>query len=328
MSNPKKQGAAIATAGVLVALGAPLFIENEYYLHTIIRLFLNMLVATGLYTIMRVGLVSFAHTAFMAIGGYTSALMVMKLGLNSWSGLICALLITSACAYIFGMILLRLKGTYFLIASFAFAELVILLFSQIQKPFGGAGGLMNIPLPTAIPLLGAGDLVFSTKRSFYYLALVFLLVPLYTIHRVEKSRIGEIWAGIQQSDLLAKSVGINIMAYKTVAFVLGSVLAALGGTFIGHYSSHLSPGQFDAFQLLNYLTFVMIGGSKKLIGPLIGATLLTLLGEWLALFRALSLYQSIIYGLVLIIVVLFLPDGLISLRKGASNPPGIDSARV
>jgi branched-chain amino acid transport system permease protein len=130
---------------------------------------------------------------------------------------------------------------------------------------------------------------------------------------LENSRIGAIWTAIQQADQLAQSVGINVMLYKVLAFVIGSSMAALGGIFLAHYSSHLNPAQFDAFQLMNYLTFVMVGGNRKLLGPVVGAVLLTLFGDFLNLYQSVALYQTIIYGMVLILVLLFFPGGIISL---------------
>jgi branched-chain amino acid transport system permease protein len=313
-SNESKKVAAIGIS-VLIALLIPVVVRNEYYLHILIRVFLNILVASGLYVIMTCGLVSFCHAAFMAIGGYASALLVMKLGFHSWLGLLGALGVTILIAAAFGLVLLRLKGTYFFIGTFAFGELIILTFSQTENPFGGSGGLMNIPLPDPLSLFGLWTLSFNSKLSFYYLALFFMVVPLWIVYRLERSRTGSTWTAIQQAEPLAQSVGIHVMKYKTIAFILGSAMGAVGGVFLAHYASHLNPGQFDAFQLMNYLTFVMVGGSKNFWGPVIGAILLTLFGDLLSLNQSLALYQTIVYGLVLIIVILFLPDGIASIWK-------------
>jgi len=319
MNKPFLRSIGFTTAVFLLVLIIPSVVRNDYYLHVLIRLFISILVAIGLRLIMTTGLVSFAHCAFMAIGAYTSAVVTIRFGVSTWLGLFFAVLTTVVFAAAFGCILLRLKGTYFLMASFAFAELVLLSFSQTEEPFGGAGGLMSIPLPDSISLLGMSTLSFGSKLSFYYLAAIFLLIPLWIVTRLEKTSMGRIWTSIQQADVLTLSVGINIMRYKVYAFVIGSSLAALGGAFIAHYSSHLNPSQFNVFELVNYLAFVMIGGTKKIYGPVIGAILLTFIGEYLSLFQHLAYYQSIIYGIVLILVVLFLPDGLISLPDKISK---------
>jgi len=317
MNNHGSKKFAAIVVIVLIACFLPVLVRNEYYLHIFIRVFLNILVASGLYVIMTCGLVSFCHAAFMAIGGYASALLVMKLGFPSWLGLLGALGITILIAAAFGLVLLRLKGTYFFIGTFAFGELIILTFSQTENPFGGSGGLMNIPLPDPLSFFGLLTVSFNSKLSFYYLALFFMLVPLWVVYRLERSRTGDIWTAIQQAEPLAQSVGIQVMKYKIIAFVLGSTMGALGGVFLGHYASHLNPGQFDAFQLMNYLTFVMVGGSKNFWGPVIGAVLLTLFGDLLSLNQSLAFYQTIVYGLVLIFVILFLPDGIASIWKKA-----------
>jgi len=262
---------------------------------------------------MTTGLVSFAHAAFVAIGGYASALTVMRLGLNSWVGLVAALLAAAVVAVIFGLILLRLKGTYFFIATTAFGELVTLIFIRFTNPFGGAAGLANIPVPTSITIPWGFTIVFESKIAFYYLIVAFNLVLLSIAYRLEKGRMGTIWTGIAQASDLCGSIGINVMLYKMIAFLVGSMMAAAAGAFQTHYLSHISPDSFGFLTLVNYLVFVMVGGSKKFVGPLIGAFLLTLFSEALRMYEQLALYETIIYGVALILSVMFFPDGLVSL---------------
>jgi branched-chain amino acid transport system permease protein len=275
--------------------------------------FVNILIASGLRLIMTTGLVSFCHAAFVAIGGYTSALTVMRLGLSSWVGLLFAIIITIVIAAAFGLILLRLKGTYFFIATTAFGEIVLLTFTRWTNPFGGAAGLINIPLPTAITLPGLFSIQFGSKVSFYYLALIILIILMVIAYRLDKGRIGGIWTGIHQADQLAQSIGINVMLYKIVAFAAGCSMAAAAGAFQAHYYSHINPGGFGFFTLVNYLIFVMIGGSHKFMGPVVGASFLTLFSEFLSLYEKLAIYQTIVFGMVLILVILFFPQGIISL---------------
>jgi branched-chain amino acid transport system permease protein len=294
---------------------APIFIENEYYLHIFIIIFLNIIIATGMRLIMTTGLVSFCHAAFVAIGGYASALTVMRLGMSSWLGFIAAILISIVLAVLFGLILLRLKGTYFFIASTAFGEITLLVFTRWTNPFGGAAGLIDIPLPNSILLPGLFTIEFGSKISFFYLSLAIMLLVMLIASRIDAGRLGSIFSGIRQADELAQSVGINIMLYKTVAFAIGCGMAAFAGAFQAHYYSHIDPAGFGFFTLVNYLLFTVVGGSKKLSGPVIGATMLTFLGEFLSFYESIALYQTIIFGLVLILVILFLPDGLVSLPK-------------
>lgn len=312
--NRKIQGKLFGFLGpIVLALVLPIFITNEYHLHILTITFLNILVASGLRLIMTTGLVSFCHTAFMAIGGYTSALTVMRLGLSSWAGLILGVIVTMVLAIAFGCVVLRLRGTYFFLTTFALGEVVMLIFTRLTNPFGGPAGLVFIPPPSCISVPGLFTIIFDSKESFYYFALVLTLVPILIVYQLDKGRMGSIWTGIQQSEELAQSIGINTMLYKIIAFTIGSSMAALAGAFQAHYFTNIHPGGFGFFLLINYLIFVIVGGANKFMGPVIGASLLTLLGEWLTLYEALAFYQTIVYGLVLIFFVMFLPEGVVGL---------------
>ncbi|MEW6262711.1 MAG: branched-chain amino acid ABC transporter permease [Thermodesulfobacteriota bacterium] len=299
---------------LLLALAlAPLYVANEYHLHVLIIVFYNIILASSLRLIMTMGLVSFAHGAFVAIGGYASALLVMRLGLNFWLAIWLAMLAAALISGVFGVILLRLKGVYFLMATTAFGEIVLLVFTRFTEPFGGPAGLVNIPPPNPIWLPWLGTLVFTGKLSFYYLFLVLMLILLLILYRLDRGRLGAIWTGLDQAENLARAVGINTMLFKVTAFTIGSTMAALGGAFQAHYYTHINPAGFGIFVIINYVVWVVVGGSKSYLGPIVGAAALTLISEGLALYEQLALFQPILFGAILILVILFLPEGLVSL---------------
>jgi branched-chain amino acid transport system permease protein len=304
---------------ILLIFVAPIFIKSKYFIHVLITIYISILITSGLRLIMTIGLVSFCHAAFIGIGGYTSALTVMKLGQSSWVGLIFALLVTIVIAIGLGLVLLRLRGTYFFLATLSFGEVVMLVFTRWTNPFGGAAGLMHIPPPNPIIISGLFTIKFDTIVAFYYFALMITLVLMLIAYRLDKGRMGAIWTGLQQAEQLAQSVGINIMLYKVIAFTIGSSMAAVAGAFQAHYISHVHPGGFGFLVLVNYLIFVVVGGSKNFWGPVIGTTLLTLLSEFLGLYGNLAQYQTIIYGIVLIFFIMFLHEGIISLPEKVSS---------
>lgn len=303
---------------IILLFICPLFVKNEYYLHILIMTLMNILIASSLRIVMTMGLVSFAHAAFVAIGGYASALGVMRLGMNSWLGLVFAVMVAIAVSFTFGFILLRLKGTYFLIATFAFGEIVLLVFTRFTSPFGGAAGLIDIPLPNPVGIPGLFSIVFQSKTSFYYLALSLMLVLMLVSYRLDRGRLGAIWTAIRQADQLAESMGINIMVYKVIAFTIGCAMASAAGAFQAHYYSHINPAGFGIFVLVNYLIYVVVGGSKRFVGPIVGAASMTFLAEALSLYQSLTDYQTIVYGIILILVIIFLPDGIINLPEKVS----------
>jgi branched-chain amino acid transport system permease protein len=228
-------------------------------------------------------------------------------------GLVFAVLVGLIIAISFGYMLLRLKGVYFFIATTAFAEAILVIFTRFIEPFGGAAGIRSVPPPTPFGIPGLFMTSFTTKLAMFYFAFILVLVLVLMVYRLEKGRLGEIWTGIQQAPLLAEASGINTMNYKIVAFALGSALAAAAGAFQCHYTNQVNPGAYGMYTIINYIVWTMVGGSNVFIGPIIGATCLTLLAEWLSFYESLIPYQPIIYSLTLILVILFLPDGLASL---------------
>ena len=303
---------------VIFLASAPVYIRNEYYIHVLIMMFINILIASGLRLIMTTGLVPFCHAAFIAIGGYTSSLLVMEAGFNSWIALLISLATSALIAVSFGFVLLRLKGAYFFMATAAFGEIVLLIFTRWTKPFGGPAGLIDIPAPSGINIPGIVSIVFISKTSFYYLVLILTLFAMVIAYRIDRSRLGDIWTGISQTEELAEAVGVSTMLYKTIAFALGSCMAALGGVLEAHYLTHINPSQFGFFALVNYLVYVIAGGQRSFIGPILGTAILMILSEILGMYESLAYYQVLIYGIVLVLVVLFLPEGFVSIAEKLS----------
>ncbi len=318
MNSRKKNKLVFFLVIVLLAFSFPLFDAREYHIHILTTIFINVLIATGLRVIMTTGLVSFSHAAFVAIGGYASALTIMKLGLSSWLGFIFAIIVAMALAIPFGFILLRLRGVYFFMATIALGEFILIIFTRWQEPFGGAAGLRHIPFPDPIYFFGLYAIEFGSKISFYYLGLILTLVLLGIVYLLEKGRMGEIWSGIQQAEQAAQSVGINIMLYKIIAFTIGSSMAAIAGVMQTHYQTQINPHAYGLFTMMNYLIFVVVGGSRNFMGPVFGVVFLTLISEWLGFYEALISFKPIIYSLMLILVVMFLPGGLASMPNRLS----------
>jgi branched-chain amino acid transport system permease protein len=328
MNNSRRFIGGSFGALVLLLLVFPVLVSNEYYLHVLIMTYLGILIASSLRLVMTIGLVSFAHAAFVAIGGYTSALAVMRLDLNYWVALQLAVVTAMVIAASFGVVLLRLKGTYFLIASFALGEIVLLIFTRFTNPFGGAAGLVDIPPPASIVFPGLFSITFTlgSKVSFYYLALALVLLLLSLAYRLDKGRLGAIWNSIRMADQLAESLGVNAMLYKVTAFTIGCAMAAVAGTFQAHYYSHINPSGFNIFVLVNYMIYAVVGGTKRFYGPIIGAVFMTFLAEFLSFSQKLADTQVIIYGVILILVIIFLPEGIVSLPGKLS--PGNRRSRL
>jgi branched-chain amino acid transport system permease protein len=274
---------------------------------------LNILITTGIWTtsvwgvrvIMSTGQLTLGHAAYMAVGAYASTLLTMKAGLSFWLAFPLAGLVSSLVALLIGYPTLRIKGVYFAIITFAFAEIVRLVIVHWPSLLGGYGGIPNVPPPSPI-----FSISFKSRIPFYYLILALCLATYGVMVRIEKSRIGQIFSAIHESDTLAESVGINIMRYKVTAFCIGCFFAGLSGSFYAHYFNFTSPEFFTIWQSVYCLVFVIVGGAGGVWGPPLGSFFMTLVPELLRVAREL---EPVIYAVILIAVMFLLPGGLITL---------------
>jgi branched-chain amino acid transport system permease protein len=290
---------------VIALLLLPLFVRNNFHLHVLIMTAVYVIMATSLWLILRSGQLSIGHAAFQAIGAYAAALLVMRVDLPFWLALPLAGLVAAIVAVIIGYPSLRLKGLFFALVTFAFAEILRVALNSFGKGiFGGASGISGIPHPDFF------GIELTTKTSYYYLALGLMLVTVFVLYRIYKSRIGMTLVAISSADALAESLGVNTMRHKVFAFAVCSFFAGVAGAFYATYIRHVSPESFTFWHSVYALVYVVVGGQGTILGPMVGACALSAFSEG---FRTFGDYQPIVYGTALVVVVLFLPAGLISL---------------
>lgn len=287
----------------IVLAGLPVLIGDPYWLHVYIMTCLNICLAVSLRVLWNVGLLSCGHAAFMGIGAYTSALLAKGIGLSPWLSIPvgggAAVLISLALGYP----ALRLTGIYFVLVTFAFNEVFFLIATRLREFTGGPSGLLGIPRPTGIP---------SGKMAYAYFASLVLLFTLTVLYRFEFSRVGRIWLAIRDAELRSKCVGIQTTYYKLFAFGVSSFFAGLAGAVYAHYIGFISPSDFTIWQSIYAQIYMIVGGVTAFAGPILGSVALTVLSEFI---RAAGPLQSVVYGTLLAVVMLFLPGGLISLTK-------------
>jgi branched-chain amino acid transport system permease protein len=300
---------------ILIALFIlPLLIRDPFYVDIMIMVTLNCMIALTWRVIMRLGQFSFGHAAFVGIGAYASALMVTKLGISFWISLPLSGLITAFISLMIGFPTLRLKGMFFAMTTWSFNEITRAIYIIFKKPFGGMTGLYGIPAPNSIHFPGLFEVRFDSKTEFCYLAFVLFLITFLVLYRIEKSRIGMKFDAIRVDDDLAESVGINLMKHKCLAFAIACFFAGVAGSFYAHYFSFISPNSFETALSVNAIVYGMVGGLGSIFGPLLGASILTVIPIFL---HAAGFFKIIIYGVFLIAIILFLPEGLISLPERA-----------
>jgi branched-chain amino acid transport system permease protein len=305
-------------AGIVLlaaALVLPQLTTNQFHLHLANLMLLNAIFAISLGLIASVGQISLGHAAFVAAGAYISALLAMNLKIPPIFGILIAGLVTGFAAVLLGKVLLRLRGVYFVLVTFLAGQVFTLVALNWESLTHGANGLVGIP---AISLFG---FPLQTRLRFYYFALAAFVLVLSFVWALMRSQYGRAFRSIAENIRLAESSGIDVSHYQVVAFALGSGIAGAAGAVMVHYIRFLSPDSFTFNDSVAYITMLVVGGRTGLIGGVLGALFLTPLPEFL---RGFVGAQHIIYGVILLAVLLFLPNGLVSLgrffvRKGSGE---------
>lgn len=291
----------------------PILWADEFYLNVIISIYLHIILAVSLNMVIKTGKLSIAHAAFMGIGGYTSALTVMRLGLPYLLALPLSGLMGACIALLVGRLLLKLQGVYFVLVTFAFGEVVRLFFVNLVEPFGGPTGIINIP-PPRITLFPGTAFTLLSKVSYYYLVLGVMLVTLFLIHRIYQSSIGKAMDCTRETEHLAEFTGIDTFQHKMFAFAAGGFFAGLAGSLFAHYYRFISPESFTFWESVNLIVINVVGGMGGIAGPILGSIFLVPLPEFL---RGFVEYQRVLYGLILILTLWFMPTGMLGVLQRA-----------
>lgn len=285
----------------------PILWPDEFYLNVIISTYLQIILAVSLNMIIKTGKLSIAHAAFMGIGGYTSALAVMRLGLPYLLALPLSGLMGACIAILVGRLLLKLQGVYFVLVTFAFGEVIRLFFVNLVEPFGGPTGIINIP-PPKITVFPGTTFTLLSKVSYYYLVLLVMLITLFLIQRIYQSSIGKAMDCTRETEHLAEFTGINTFQQKMFAFAAGGFFAGLAGSLFAHYYRYISPESFTFWESVNLIVINVVGGMGGITGPILGSIFLVPLPEFL---RGFVEYQRVLYGLILILTLWFMPAGML-----------------
>lgn len=288
----------------------PLLSREPYYLHIMISIFILSILALTLRLVLLTGLFSLGHAAFWGIGAYASAKLVMGLGISFWAALPLSGLVTVLIGVLIGYPTLRIKGVYFALITLAFCEIVRLSIIHWSDFLGGLAGIPSIPRPSF------GPIVFMSKVPYYYLALALVALTTAVMWRIDRSRTGSIFRAIRENDVLAESIGINLMKYKMLAWMIACFFTGIAGSFYAHYMLFISPEYFTVWESIFLFLFIIIGGIRTIFGPILGAALFAMLPEFLGAFEQ---WEPVIFAVLLILIVFFLPHGLISLPEELSH---------
>ena len=299
----------VALAIVLIVLPNLVSFSQQ---EVLVFLTINILVVASYRLLTLTGEWSLGHVVIMGVGAYASALVTKELGLWVPLGIIVGGLASALIALALSVPLFRMKGFYFLIGSFAAGEIIRLLWKRFRDPFGGAKGIKGIdPMPDFS--IGIYQFDFFEPVSYFYFSAVVVALCLWILWRIEKSPVGLTFHAVHWQDKLAQASGVNLRRYRTMAFVIASGFAGIAGALLAHYIGTINPNSFDVEVMVFVLTWAIVGGTGTFYGPILGCVVLTILNE--IVLRELGLEQTrpLIYGLILILSILFMPNGLESI---------------
>lgn len=274
----------------------------------------DIMVFAGIYSLITMGLsllmgyagqISLGHAAFFGIGAYVSGILTARFGLNPWLCILLGIAASMMVALIVGAPSLRLRGYYLAMATLAFGIIVHIVFREEIEWTGGPDGLIGIP---GLSLFG---FKFDTAIKYYYLVWACVAAAFLFTVRLIQSPAGRALRAIHASEAASGAMGINISHYKIMVFVYSAVLAAGAGSLYAHYMNFINPSSFNLFFSIKLIIMIALGGMHTIWGALVGAVLITFLSlEWLHYFEE---YEIVVYGIILLIVLIFLPGGLAGL---------------
>src|SRR5215210_570884 len=300
-------GAAIAIAVL------PMVLTGNYWQTNLTICAINVLLALGLDFILGyAGQLNLGQSAFYGLGAYVSTLLITKLGVPFWVAFAAGVAFSGIAGMILALFAVRLRGHYLAIASLAFAVITYQILLNWISLTQGPLGIYAIPPPPSIAIPGLPVIDFRNPVALFYLVAGFTLLVYFILDQLVRSPIGETLTAIREDEISAASLGVNATLWKTFAFGIGAAVGGAAGCFYATFVGTLVPDAFFITDSFAILSMVIVGVMDKLIGPVWGAILLTLLPE---LLRDIGDLRLVVYGLALTLVVLFMPGGLVQAAR-------------
>jgi branched-chain amino acid transport system permease protein len=279
------------------------FMEHDYYF--------TLLNFVGIYTLLVVGLnlllgyagqISLGHAAFFGLGAYTSGILTATYGVNPWLALLAGLVVSGTAAYLIGIPALKLRGYYLAMATLGFGIIIYIILNQAHDLTGGPSGL------SGIPSLALAGFTFNTPRRLFLLIWIIVGIILWISANLVNSRTGRAIRALHDSEAGAESLGVDTFRLKLKIFVWSALYASLAGSLYAYTLNFIAPASFGFMFSIKLVTMVVLGGMASIWGSLLGAGVLTMLPEVLTVFQD---FEVVIFGLILIVVMIFLPRGLV-----------------
>jgi branched-chain amino acid transport system permease protein len=310
-----------------VAIVLPFVVGSDRWITLLTVVVIYVVLSSGLNIVVGfTGLLDLGYVAFYAIGAYYTAIIFnqvlkAKFGVDieqywwlMWINLLVGGLLAAGAGALLGYPTLRVRGDYLAIMTLGFGEIIRIVASNWVGLTRGPSGIPGIPKPDF------AGYHFDSQISLYFLGLALALLSLWTISRIVRSRIGRAWTAIREDEVAAEAMGIHTSRYKLLSYATGAFFAGVMGVFFGHYLNYISPSSFMLMESFLILSLVVLGGMGNIAGPVLGATIWMALQEWLRDFSFVQTHpetRGIAMGLVLILLMVFRPQGLLGSRRVA-----------
>ncbi|MDY3200827.1 MAG: branched-chain amino acid ABC transporter permease [Arcobacter sp.] len=293
-----------------------LVIQRNDFLYGITSVAILATISAGVWLSFYMGRINMGQGAYALIGAYTTAVLVVQYDISFWIALFVSGFVAAFFSILIGLPILRLRGVYFSMVTLTLTEVVRLIAIALVPLTNGPRGITNIPLPGELSLFGITIIpdfatLQNSKIAFYYLAVVVMIISFAVVHRLVNSRMGILLKSLQQNEELASSFGVNIAYLRVISYAISSFLGGIGGAIFINLTQSVYPTTFQVADSINYMLYTFLGGLAYVFGPILGAFVLYFSWDMLFIFKE---YQLLIYSSIMILLMLFLPNGILSLR--------------
>lgn len=278
------------------------FFARTYVVEVAILFFIYIILAQSYRLITTTHDWTLCHIVLYGVGAYTSGLLAKYMGMPIWVAMPLGGVMAAVVGAGIIQPLLRTVGFGFFIASYALGELVRLVWVKVHNPFGGPRGIIDIPYPSVV-----AGIDFSRPIPYYFMAFGVMLISLYAMYRIDKSRIGNSFKAVSIDPQLAESIGIRVPKYRMLAMLIGAFFAGIAGALLVHRLGAVDPRVFDIITMVYLVIWVVVGGTNTFWGPIIGVSVMQAIFEFT---RPLLEIRPAIFGVILILVLVFLPGGI------------------
>ncbi len=298
-----KKDLLLFSAFALLVAAAPQLFKGGYLMNVLVFVGINTMLAVALNLLLGyAGQISLGHAGFFGLGAYLSGIMTTTYSIDPWLAMPIAAIVVGIIACLIGFPVLKLKGHYLAMATLGLGIIIFIVFNETVDLTGGPSGL------SGIPNLKIAGVTFDSDVKNYYLIWFFTLAVMLFSLNLANSRVGRALRAVHDSEIAAQVLGVNARILKVQVFTLSAIISSIAGSLYAHTMTFISPASFGFNFSIELLTMVVIGGLGSIFGSFLGAALLTLLPEFL---RAVNDYDIIIYGALLMVMVMFMPGGLV-----------------